>query len=430
MTARQVLQEALAVISRDHTRVQLSADLHGAKVRNPLHGTAAAWSSVGALIKVAPADAKVTAEHLAPGHLGAAWQAFLLLEEAAVQQGYANTVEVDRAGPPDDRSTSCCTARWDPARAPAPRPLPGRSCGSTRRATGVRFPRLQDRRRARHADPRGRDPEARRRRRADPPRRPRLLEGWDGAAAATIVLDTVGDVRDRLAKQFVNPRAKDTRSQWGEVAKVLKEFVARAPRRAGEPRDARARERRGHRRRPDRPARDRRRAHRGHPERDGRRRLLRRRHATRRRRRAYEAVFVEVKGRRAKDRSNGLGVHRVIDLSEWLPQFTDWPVAVVRPVPPGRDRGDTVSSNHDLRNAHIDARNEAAIRVRVLAAQEAHARDTAVRRLVGVLVQRPEPRSFHTCPVRPVTSSAGCDCDWPDPPGTTDSTGFAPGAIV
>lgn len=98
MTARQVLQEALQLITREHTHVQLSADEHGLKVRNPLNVRAVAWSSVGALIRVAPADAKVTAEHLAPGHLGAAWEAFLLLEEAAGLQGYANTVEVDRAG--------------------------------------------------------------------------------------------------------------------------------------------------------------------------------------------------------------------------------------------------------------------------------------------------------------------------------------------
>lgn len=98
MTVRQVLQEALQVITREHTHVQLSADERGRKVRNPLNVRAAAWSSVGALIRVAPADAKVTAEHLAPGHLGSAWQAFLLLEEAAGLQGYANTVEVDRAG--------------------------------------------------------------------------------------------------------------------------------------------------------------------------------------------------------------------------------------------------------------------------------------------------------------------------------------------
>ena len=98
VTARQVLKEALAVIARAHTPVQLSTDLHGAKVRNPLNQQAAAWSSVGALIKVAPADAKITAEHLAPGHLGAAWQAFLLLEQAARQQGFVNTVQVDEAG--------------------------------------------------------------------------------------------------------------------------------------------------------------------------------------------------------------------------------------------------------------------------------------------------------------------------------------------
>lgn len=86
-----------------------------------------------------------------------------------------------------------------------------------------------------------------------------------------------------------------------------------------------------------------------------------------------------------------------------------------------------MSSDHTLRNAHLDAQNEAAIRVRVLARQEKHARDRALERLVGVLVQRPEPHHFHTCPVLPITSRPGCG--WPDLPGTTDSTGFSEGIV-
>lgn len=102
MTATQVLREAFAVVQRDHTAVQLAVDVHGDRVRNPLAPSAAAWSTVGALIKVAPANAKMVAEHKAPGHIGAAWEAFLLLTEAATQQGYGGdcpTVYVDRAGP-------------------------------------------------------------------------------------------------------------------------------------------------------------------------------------------------------------------------------------------------------------------------------------------------------------------------------------------
>lgn len=137
----------------------------------------------------------------------------------------------------------------------------------------------------------------------------------------SIVMDTVGDVRDRLAKQFVNPRAKDTRSQWGEVAKVLKEFTLELR---------------------DEPVNLIFLAHESIEDTDDDRIV---RPAIggaltegipnemdvvgycgavidpETRARTYEAVFVETKGRRAKDRSNGLGVHRVIDLSEWLPAY-------------------------------------------------------------------------------------------------------------
>lgn len=86
-----------------------------------------------------------------------------------------------------------------------------------------------------------------------------------------------------------------------------------------------------------------------------------------------------------------------------------------------------MSSNHDLRHAHEDARNEAALRVRALAAQERHARDTAVLRLVSVLVQRPESHHFHECPVTALSPRRGWGC--PDAPGTTDSTGFSEGIV-
>lgn len=84
-------------------------------------------------------------------------------------------------------------------------------------------------------------------------------------------------------------------------------------------------------------------------------------------------------------------------------------------------------TSRELHAEHADARNEAAIRVRVLASQEQHARDTAVRRLVGVLVQRPEPHHFHECPVMPMSPRRGWGC--PDAPGTHDTTGFSDGLV-
>lgn len=98
MSVIQILQDAKQIVARDHCAVQLSVDAHGRKVRNPLAPAAAAWSTVGALVKVAPRRPEVVAEHKSPGNTEEAWQAYLLLEQAAVQQGYANTVEVDEAG--------------------------------------------------------------------------------------------------------------------------------------------------------------------------------------------------------------------------------------------------------------------------------------------------------------------------------------------
>lgn len=99
MTPRHVLREAYEVVKRDRTATQLAVDAHGVKVKNPRSPRAAAWSSVGALIKVAPRYPKIVSDDGVPGHIDAAWTAFEFLTIAAEQQGYTNTVEVDRAGP-------------------------------------------------------------------------------------------------------------------------------------------------------------------------------------------------------------------------------------------------------------------------------------------------------------------------------------------
>lgn len=98
MTVRTILQEALAVVARDHTAVQLSVDQQGNKVRNPRSPLAVAWSSVGALVKVAPRYPNVVAEDKSPGNTDEAWRAYEVLERVAVLQGFAHTVEVDEAG--------------------------------------------------------------------------------------------------------------------------------------------------------------------------------------------------------------------------------------------------------------------------------------------------------------------------------------------
>lgn len=84
-----------------------------------------------------------------------------------------------------------------------------------------------------------------------------------------------------------------------------------------------------------------------------------------------------------------------------------------------------MSSHHEDRHRREDNRNEAVLRVRALAHQEQHARDTMLERLVGALVQRPEPHVFHECPVLPWAP-------WNerhDAPGTMDSTGFSDGIV-
>lgn len=98
MSVDQILREAKQVCARDHTATQLAVDAHGQKVRNPLAPAAVAWSTVGALIKVAPRNPGVVAEGKSPGNTDDAYRAFLLLEEAAVEQGFLCTVDVDEAG--------------------------------------------------------------------------------------------------------------------------------------------------------------------------------------------------------------------------------------------------------------------------------------------------------------------------------------------
>jgi hypothetical protein len=80
-----------------------------------------------------------------------------------------------------------------------------------------------------------------------------------------------------------------------------------------------------------------------------------------------------------------------------------------------------MSSDHRLRHQHEDARNEAALRMRVLADH-----DRTVKRLLGVLVQHPG-RAFHECPVAPVSPRR--PWGWPDAPGCVDSTGFSDGLV-
>lgn len=101
MTAKHVLREALAVIERDHAapppfQTFLAVDEHGEPVR-PVDATAVAWTSVGAVCRVAPAlsasDPQVWADHIS-----VAFEAAGLLDQAALLQGYPDTTSVDRAG--------------------------------------------------------------------------------------------------------------------------------------------------------------------------------------------------------------------------------------------------------------------------------------------------------------------------------------------
>jgi hypothetical protein len=186
-----------------------------------------------------------------------------------------------------------------------------------------------------------------------------VLAYWKAAhepRPATIVLDTIGDVRERLAKQYVNPRSKDTRSQWGEVAKVLKEFTLELR---------------------DEPVNLVMIAHESVEDADDDR-IVRPAIGgaltegipnemdvvgycgasidpeTRERR--YEAVFVETKGRRAKDRSNGLGVHRVLDLSEWLEAYQQALAPDTSDVPWSKDFDPKESARIDAETAAAEAK--------------------------------------------------------------------------
>lgn len=102
MSAAQVLREAKQVVARAHTPVQLAVDARGVNVR-VLDPRAVAWSSTGALGKVAPwmsrDDDRIWFDLTADGK--AAWD---LLDEAARLQGYrlgeAPIVSVDREGLP------------------------------------------------------------------------------------------------------------------------------------------------------------------------------------------------------------------------------------------------------------------------------------------------------------------------------------------
>lgn len=101
MTARDVLKEALRVVERDHCapppwRTFLAVDDTGQGVK-PLDPRAVAWTSIGAVCKVAP-GLSATDPTVWADHVSVAWEAALLLDEAAGQQGYAHSTNVDRAG--------------------------------------------------------------------------------------------------------------------------------------------------------------------------------------------------------------------------------------------------------------------------------------------------------------------------------------------
>lgn len=84
-------------------------------------------------------------------------------------------------------------------------------------------------------------------------------------------------------------------------------------------------------------------------------------------------------------------------------------------------------SSRELHDEHADNRHEAALRLGSIRRLEDHARDALRFRLVGALVQPPEPNHFHECPVTPVSPRRGFG--WPDAPGHEDSTGFSDGVV-
>jgi hypothetical protein len=96
VSVRRVLREALATVQRSHCAPDRGLALTETGDRcEPLSPAAAAWTSVGALILADPVRREPQDRDT---HGDSAWKAYLLLREAAVQQGYRNTVEVDRAG--------------------------------------------------------------------------------------------------------------------------------------------------------------------------------------------------------------------------------------------------------------------------------------------------------------------------------------------
>ena len=102
---RSLLVAAGELVARDHTATQLAVDSYGRKVR-PLHPAATAWSTAGVLCLLAPArsahDPKVYADSTE-----VAWQAWVLLEQAAFEHGFPSAwcpdegspARVDQAGP-------------------------------------------------------------------------------------------------------------------------------------------------------------------------------------------------------------------------------------------------------------------------------------------------------------------------------------------
>jgi hypothetical protein len=144
----------------------------------------------------------------------------------------------------------------------------------------------------------------------------------------TLVVDTVGRVREHLVRQLVNQGSKNSLQQYGEVSRVLAEFVRLAR---------------------DLPINVVLIAHEDIADQDGDR-VVRpliggnqtelipgemdvvAYHFVRDLEdgeRAYEAMFIEHNGRRAKDRSGGLGRTAPADVSVWIDRFRD----ALRPVP-------------------------------------------------------------------------------------------------
>lgn len=87
-----------------------------------------------------------------------------------------------------------------------------------------------------------------------------------------------------------------------------------------------------------------------------------------------------------------------------------------------------MSADHSKRLAHIDAQNEAAIRLNVVAGMEEHARTRAIERILRVLVQRPGDHHYHEAAVRErISPRRGMDV--PDLTGAEDIGGFGEGVI-